>query len=76
MTPSQPQRPTPPPHLDQRGRSDRTPLPAHLQLDLESNLSTKVLASLTRIIKQGLCTGSTNEALRLNNYCIGISSLT
>ena len=40
-TSSQPQRPTSPPHLDQRGRSGRTPLPAHLQLGLESNLSTK-----------------------------------
>ena len=40
-TSSQPHRPTPPPHLDQRGRSGRTPLPAHLQLGLENNLSTK-----------------------------------
>jgi len=40
-TSSQPQRPTPPPHLDRRGRSGRTPLPAPLQLGLESNLSTK-----------------------------------
>ena len=64
-TPLQPQRPTPPPHLDQWGRSGRTPLPAHLQLGLESNLSTKgtrkvqkVLARLTRLNKQGLCKGS------------------
>jgi len=40
-TPSQPQRPTPPPHQNRRGRSGRTPLPTHLQLGLESNLSTK-----------------------------------
>ena len=31
-TPSQPQRPTPPPYLERRGRSGRTPLPVHLQL--------------------------------------------
>ena len=35
-TPSQPQRPTPPPRLDRRGRSGRTPLPVHLQLGLEA----------------------------------------
>ena len=35
-TPSQPQRPTPPPHQDRRGRSGRTPLPTHLQLGLEA----------------------------------------
>ena len=75
MTPSQPQQPTPPPYLDQRGKSSRTPLPAHLQLGLESNLSTKVLGRLTQIIKQGSCAGSTNEALGLTNYCISMSSL-
>ena len=37
----QPPRPTLPPHSDQRGRSGQTPLLAHLQLGLESNLSTK-----------------------------------
>ena len=75
MTSLQPQRLTPRPHLGWRGISGRTPLPAHLQLGLESNLSIKVLASLTRIIRQGSCTGSTNEALGLTNYCISMSSL-
>ena len=35
-TPSQPQRPTPPPHQDRRGRSGRTPPRVHLQLSLEA----------------------------------------
>ena len=35
-TSSQRQRPTPPPHLDRRGRSGRTPLLVHLQLRLEA----------------------------------------
>ena len=35
-TPSQPQRPTPPPRLNRRGRSGRTPLSVHMHLGLEA----------------------------------------
>ena len=57
-TPSQPQRPTPPPHLDRRGRSDRTPLLVHLQLSLEATWVQRYSAKLTRINKQGSWKGS------------------
>jgi hypothetical protein len=42
-----------------------------------SNISTKILARLTRIYKQGLCKEGSNkdEALRLSSYCISVSSL-
>jgi hypothetical protein len=48
QTPSRPQRPTPPPNRDRRGRSGQTQLSAYLQLNLKSNMSTKVLTRLTQ----------------------------
>ena len=74
-TSSQPQRPTPPPHLDQRGRSGRTPLPAHLQLGLEKHPEYKrYSARLTRLNKQESCKAQV-KALRLSNYYISMSFL-
>src|SRR6185437_14739787 len=71
----QPPRPTLPPHLDQRGRSGRTPLSAHLQLGLESTLSTKGTPQDLRdyIYKDHAMTQV--KALRLSNYCRSISSV-
>ena len=70
----QPPRPTLPPRLDQRGRSGQTPLLAHLQLGLESTLSTKVLRKTYAIISKDHALAQV-KALRLSNYCISISSL-
>ena len=66
----QPPRPTLPPRLGQRGRSGRTPLLAHLQLGLESNLSTKGTRKTyaIKIIKDHA--KAQIKALRLSNYCI------
>ena len=70
-TSSQPQRPTPPPHLDQRDRSGRTPLAVHLQLGLESNLSTKGTRKTyaIKIIKDH-AKAQIKAFLRLSNYYI------
>ena len=71
----QPQRPTPPPHLDQQGRSGRTPLPALLQLGLESNQSTNgTLQDLRDEINKDHAKAQV-KTLGLSNYCMGISSL-
>jgi len=66
----QPPRSTPPPRLDQRDRSDRTPLPVHLQLGLESNLSTKVTRKTYAIKINKDYTKAQLKTLGLSNYCI------
>ena len=73
-TSSQPQQPTPPPHLYRRGRSGRTPLLAHLQLDLENNEYKRYSQDLRDYIYKDHAMAQV-KALRLINYCISISSL-
>ena len=70
-----PPRPTLPPRSDQRGRSGQTPLLAHLQLGLESTLSTKgTPQDLRDYINKGHAMAQV-KALRLSNYCRSSSSL-
>ena len=72
----QPPRPTLPPRLDQRGRSGQTPPLAHLQLGLESTLSTKgTPQDLRDYISKDHALAQV-KALRLSNYCIRISFYT
>src|SRR6185503_20629615 len=70
-----PPRPTLPPRLDQRGRSSRTRLLAHLQLGLESTLSTKGTPQDLRDYISKDHALAQLKALRLSNYCISMSSL-
>ena len=65
-----PQQPTPPLLLDQRGRSGRTPLPAQVQLGLESNLSTKGTRKTYAIKISKNYAKAQMKALGLSNYCI------
>ena len=71
----QPPRPTPPSRLDQQGRSGRTPLPAHLQLGLESTHEYKGTPQDLRDYIYKDHAMAQVKALRLSNYCISISSL-